>query len=292
MTGYGEVRITGDAFELMIETKSVNNRFLKVSTKISEEVAYLQYDLEETVRRQVERGSVFLTVHFRPTRLSDLYDIDEAVLRKYRDRLKALRRSLGHRGDDEIHLKDLLLLPGVIHSEENVILDKKVVLPVALKGLDKALRDMIAMRDREGKNLHKHFKARGKYLQQILAQVAKHAPDSVENYQNRLLERVNRLLADRDVTLNPQDLLKEVAILAERSDITEEIERMQSHLDQFEESLEASEPVGRKLEFLIQEMFRESNTMGSKSISPELSRDLVEMKAEVDRLKEQIQNVE
>jgi len=291
MTGYGEVRITGDGFELMIETKSVNNRFLKVSSKISEEISYLQNDLEEEVRRHVERGSVFLSVHFRPTRFTDLYDIDEGVLRKYRDRLKVIRRTLGHH-DDEVHLKDLLLLPGVIHSEENVILAKKVVLPVALKGLEKALRAMIAMREREGRNLHRHFRARGKFLQELLAQVAKHAPHSVESYQNRLLERVNRLLADRDLTLNPQDLLKEVAILAERSDITEEIERMQSHLVQFEESLAASEPVGRKLEFLIQEMFRESNTMASKSISPELSRDLVDIKAEVDRLKEQIQNVE
>jgi uncharacterized protein (TIGR00255 family) len=291
MTGYGEVRITGDGFELMIETKSVNNRFLKVSSKISEEISYLQNDLEEEVRRHVERGSVFLSVHFRPTRFTDLYDIDEGVLRKYRDRLKVIRRTLGHH-DDEVHLKDLLLLPGVIHTEENVILAKKVVLPVALKGLEKALRAMIAMREREGRNLHRHFKARGKFLQELLARVAKHAPHSVESYQNRLLERVNRLLAVRDLTLNPQDLLKEVAILAERSDITEEIERLQSHLEQFGESLEAGEPVGRKLEFLIQEMFRESNTMASKSISPELSRDLVDIKAEVDRLKEQIQNVE
>src|SRR6185295_14635854 len=100
------------------------------------------------------------------------------------------------------------------------------------------------------------------------------------------------LLADKDLALSQQDLIKEVAILAERSDITEEVERMQSHLDQFDESLEAQEPVGRKLEFLIQEMFRESNTMASKSTSAELSRYLVDIKAEVDRLKEQIQNVE
>ena len=154
------------------------------------------------------------------------------------------------------------------------------------------MADMIVMREKEGKNLHRHFKARGKFLQKLLAQVAKHAPDSVQSYQDRLLERVNRLLAEREVALNQQDLLREVAIIAERSDITEEIERMQSHLAQFEESLEANEPVGRKLEFLIQEMFRESNTMTSKCISPELSRNLVDIKAEVDRLKEQIQNVE
>ena len=290
MTGYGEVRISGGGFELTIETKSVNNRFLKVSSKLSEEISYLQNELEEEVRRHIERGSIFITVYFRPTRFTDLYEIDEAVLRKYLRKLRGLRRALGN--SEEILLKDLLLLPGVIHSEENVVLGKKVVLPVALKGLQKALADMIAMRDREGRNLQRHFRARGKFLRRLLVQVASRAPQAVEEYQRRLGERVNRLLADRDIALSPQDLLKEVAILAERSDTTEEVERMQSHLDQFEESLSAKEPVGRKLEFLIQEMFRESNTMASKSTSPELSRYLVEIKAEVDRLKEQIQNVE
>jgi len=290
MTGYGELRLSGEGFELFIETRSVNNRFLKISSKISEEVSYLQNDLEEEVRRHVERGSIFITVHFRPTRFTDLYDVDEEVLLKYLSRLKRLPKALGN--SHQILLKDLLHLPGVIHSEENVILSKEAVLPVALRGLRSALQQMILMRGREGKNLKRHFEARAKFLRSLLTRLSARAPRAVADYQKRLSERVNRLLADQEVTLSPQDLIREVAILAERSDITEEIDRMQSHLDQFHESLEAKEPVGRKLEFLIQEMFRESNTMASKSTSAELSRDLVEIKAEVDRLKEQIQNVE
>jgi uncharacterized protein (TIGR00255 family) len=290
MTGYGEVRISADGFELAVETKGVNNRFLKVSSKLSEEISYLQNDLEEEVRRYVERGSVFVTIYFRPTRFTDLYEIDEEVLKKYVKRLKSLGRELGNH--QEIPLRDLLLLPGVVHTEENVLLGKKAVLPAALKGLRAALKCMIAMREREGRNLTRQFQARGKVLRGLLAKVAAQAPGAVAEYQRRLGDRVNRLLADRDIALSGAELLKEVAIMAERSDITEEVERMQSHLDQFEESLQAKEPVGRKLEFLVQEMFRESNTMASKSTSPELSRYLVEIKAEVDRLKEQIQNVE
>ncbi len=290
MTGYGVVRLSQDGFELSIELKGVNNRFLKISSKISEEISYLQNELEEEIRRHVDRGSIFLNVIFRPTRFTDLYEIDEEVLQKYLNRLKKLRRTIGQ--DQEIQLKDLLLLPGVIHSEENVLLGKDVVLPAAIRGLRAALNAMISMRKREGKNLHREFTAREKHIRRLLAQVAARAPRAVTEYQKRLGERVNRLLADRDFALSSQDLLKEVAVMAERSDITEELERMQSHLDQFKESLKAKRPVGRRLEFLVQEMLRESNTMAAKSICVDMNRNLLEIKIEVDRLKEQIQNVE
>src|SRR5213594_827831 len=217
MTGYGEARTAGDGFELAVELKSLNNRFLKVASKLSDEVSYLQNDIEEEVRRHVERGSIFVTIYFRPTRFTDLYEIDEQVLRKYLSRLKRLRGVLGDGA--EIPLRDLLLLPGVVHSEENVLLGKQVVLPAALRGLRAALKDMVAMRAREGRNLERDFHARAKNLRRLLRSVADHAPQAVADYQKRLGERVNRLLADRDLALSPQDLAKEAAILAERSDI-------------------------------------------------------------------------
>jgi len=290
MTGYGAVRLSEDGFELNIQLKSVNNRFLKIISKIPEELSYLQHDLEEEIRRNVERGSILLTVLFQPTRFTDLYEIDEDVLNKYQKRLKKLRRTTGNK--EEIQLKDLLLLPGVIHSEENVILGKDVVWPVARRGLLSALKAMVSMRKREGQSLHRDFTIREKRLRRLISRVAARAPRAIAEYQKRLGDRVNRLLADREVALTPQDLAREIAVLAERSDITEELDRMRSHLDQFEESLKSRSPVGRKLEFLIQEMLRESNTMTSKSLCPDMSRYLLEIKVEVDRLKEQVQNVE
>ncbi len=290
MTGYGEVRKSGDGFELTIEVRSVNNRFLKISSKISEEISHLQNELEEEVHRHVERGSIFLAVIFRATRFTDLYEIDEAVLRKYLTRLRKIRKELGK--SQEILLKDLLLLPGVVRGEDNLVQEKEAVLPVALRGVRDAVRVMTAMREREGVNLEREFRGRAKLLRKLLRQVALGTPKALADYQKRLEERTGRLLADRELVLSPQDLLREIAILAERSDISEELGRMQSHLDQFGESLAARDPVGRKLEFLVQEMFRESNTMASKSISAEMSRHIVEIKTEVDRLKEQIQNVE
>jgi uncharacterized protein (TIGR00255 family) len=290
MTGYGESRASGDGFELTIEIKSVNNRFLKISSKLSEEILFLQNELEEEIRRLIDRGSIFLIVLFRATRFSDLYEIDEEVLGKYLSRLRKLRKRFGK--DHEIGLRDLLLLPGVVRSDEKFRLGKETVLPAAIEGVRKATRAMVAMREREGRNLGREFRTRGKGIRKVLEKVAACAPQSIEDYRRRLSERINRILVGHDVAVPPQDLLKEVAIMAERSDITEEIDRMGSHLDQFEECLGAEGPVGRKLEFLVQEMFRESNTMGSKSISAEMSRHLVEMKAEVDRLKEQVLNLE
>ncbi len=290
MTGYGAVRLAGEGFELSVEVRGINNRFFKITSKISEEVSFLQSEMEEEVRRQVERGSINLVLRFQPTRFTDLYEIDEDVLRKYVGRIRKLRRTFGAGMD--LQPRDFLLLPGVIRSEESVVLGKEVVLPVALRGLRRALAALHRMREREGRNLLKGFRGRARLLRRLLEKVAAEAPGALKDYQDRLQSRVDRLLADKELALSPHDLLKEIAILAERSDITEEIERLRSHFDQFDETLDAEIPVGRKLEFLIQEMLREANTMASKSISADLNRYLVEIKAEVDRFKEQIQNVE
>ena len=290
MTGYGEATLEGKNFVLSIELKSVNNRFLKISGKIPEEVSYLQNELEEQIRKALPRGSVFFTVRFEPTRFADLYEIDEELLKKYLNTLRKITQELN--SGEEILLKDLLLLPGVIHTEEALILGKEAVLPVAQKAMDQALQSLVRMRAQEGARLEEEFRQRSDKLFQLLVRVKNEAPRALEDYHQKLEERVNQLLSQKGVTLAHGELLKEVAILAERSDITEEIARLDSHLKQFVESLDSSQAVGRKLEFIVQEMFRESNTMSSKSSSTALNQSIVEIKAEVDRLKEQVVNVE
>lgn len=290
MTGYGEAHTRSDGFELQVEVKSVNNRFLKVSVKLPEEIAYLQSEVEEEVRKHIERGSIYVTAWLSITSPDYLNEIDESLIERYLNKLRKISKKLGL--DAPVQLKDLLALPGVVENDDHLLIGREHALPVLRTGTEAATKKLIAMRVREGKNLERHFRARAKYLRSLLKEISALAPQAVQDYHARLEQRVNQLLANHDLRVAPQDLIKEVAILAERSDITEEIDRMASHLDQFEEALGAAEPVGRKLEFLIQEMFREANTMASKSPSPQMNKFLVDMKAEVDRLKEQIQNVE
>lgn len=290
MTGYGEATMEGENFSLTIEVKSVNNRFLKITTKIPEEIAYLTGDLEELVRRSLSRGSVYMTVRFIPTRRQDLYEIDRGVLEKYLKTLRELRASLGT--EEEILIKDLLLLPGVIHSEEALSLGKEAVLPVAQAALEQALHRVVAMRAEEGRGLHAELTARSQRLGELLLRVRAEVTQGLVEHRKRLEERVNVLLSGTSLRVAPDDLLKEVAIIAERSDIAEEVQRFESHLRQFDQTISGTEPAGRKLEFIVQEILRESNTMGAKSACSGLNEAVVEIKAEVDRLKEQVVNVE
>jgi uncharacterized protein (TIGR00255 family) len=158
--------------------------------------------------------------------------------------------------------------------------------------MEEALTSVKSMRREEGRNLEEDLRARSRTLSVLLDKIRTVAPRELDDYKRRLEERVRLLLGERTALLTSEDILKEVALLAERSDITEEIARMDSHIMQFSAALESDLPVGRKLEFITQEMFRESNTMGAKSSSSELSEFVIELKAEVDRIKEQVLNIE
>lgn len=290
MTGHGEGRVENEAFVFSCEIRSVNNRFLRISTRISDQVAFLQASLEDEIRKCVSRGSLSVIVRFDPVTATDFYDLDLAVLDKYRASLATYLET--HQLEEVIPLRDLLPLPGVVQTNESAIPDRETLLEAGRQALRQALEQLASMRDLEGKNLHEEFRHRLGLMRKQLERIQELAPLGIQEYQKRLEDRMNKALARHKVTLAPEDLLKEVALLAERSDITEEISRLDSHLGQFDSVLKESGPAGRKLEFIIQEMFREANTMASKSIHPELNRLLVETKTELDRLKEQVQNVE
>lgn len=290
MTGYGEATLHAKNFVFGAEIKSVNNKFLKISSKVPEEVSYLQYDLEEPIRRVIQRGSIFFTIRFEPTSNVDLYEVDGAVLKKYLKTLNVLQAEL--QTGEEILIKDVLLLPGVIRTETAFPLGKEQVLPVALETMEKALAHVVVMRGKEGASLEADFRQRSELIRGIVKQIKSAHPRALQDHHEKLKERVHMLLSSTDVTLSSDDLLREVAILTERSDITEEIARLESHLCQFSDTLDSNQAVGRKLEFIVQEMFRECNTMGSKTTDNSLQQSILEMKAEVSRLREQILNVE
>lgn len=290
MTGYGEASVEGPSFALTVEVKSVNNRFLKVIGKVPEEVSYLLNDLEECLRKTINRGSVFITVRFAPTSYAGLYELDPEVLKKYLRSIDALKAELG--SDEQVRLKDLVALPGVIRAEESMQFGKAEVMPFALRAMNEALAGLLRMREQEGARLEEEFRQRAACLKDLVEKVKSVAPGAIQEYREKLEERLNMLLTQKGVALSAHDVLREVALLAERSDINEEIARMESHLAQFIDALRGTQAVGRKLEFIVQEMVRESNTMGSKSTNSTLSQTVVEIKAEVDRLREQVMNVE
>ena len=290
MTGYGDAVSETPDFVLSIDVKAVNNRFLKINSKISDEVNFLQIELEEVARKRLARGSVFFTIRFQPNRCSDLYQVNEDVVKKYVETIKRLGKELD--SAEDIRMQDILALPGAIKVDDNIVPGREKVLPIALETMEKALANMVEMREREGRNLHEELQSRCENLDQLMGKVKEAAPQALEEHFRKLEERTGALLGEQKAGIDENDILKEAALLAERSDISEEIARMDSHLEQFVGQLASSEPVGRKLEFICQEMFRESNTMGSKAPGNEVGRFVVEIKAEVDRLKEQVLNVE
>ena len=290
MTGYGDAVSETPEFVLGIDIKAVNNRFLKISSKISDEVSFLQVDLDEAVRKRLARGSIFFTLRFQPTTFSDLYQVNEDVVKKYVATVKKLREEL--RSTEDVRLQAILTLPGAIKADDSVIPERAEVLPIALETMENALAKMIEMREHEGGNLREELRVRYENVGSLMGEVKKAAPQALEEHFRKLEERTRALLGEQKAGLDEGGVLREAALLAERSDISEEIARMDSHLEQFSETMESTEPVGRKLEFICQEMFRESNTMGSKAPGSEVGRSVVEIKAEVDRLKEQVLNVE
>jgi uncharacterized protein (TIGR00255 family) len=290
MTGYGESTVETSSFSLAVEVKTVNNRFLKITTKIAEEVSFVQNAIEECVRKALPRGSVSITLRFNPRSCSDLYEIDVDVLKKYLKTLEKLGNEIG--SPAEIQLKDVLPLPGVVRTQESLSPEKEEVLPVAQKAVREALDRVLRMRIDEGAYLEQEFRRRAALLSDLLCRVKEAAPRAVQEQSRKLEDRVNLLLGQKGVALAAEEILKEVALLAERSDIAEEIARFDSHLIQFVDALGQEQSVGRKLEFLAQEMLREANTMSAKSASAALNQVIVEIKAEVDRLREQAMNVE
>ena len=290
MTGYGEAAAELDRFVISIELRSVNNRFLKLITKVPDELSFLQNDLESQIRETLVRGTVYLTLRCEPRDTSDLYEIDPTVLKKYLATVKRLKTEIVE--TEDLSIRDLLLLPGVVRAEETMVPEKESIRPAIRPSMEDALSRIQAMRQQEGRHIDKDLRERLEALTGLIDSVRKEAPRAVEEYHKKLDQRLRLLLGEHQGALAPEDILKEVAILAERSDINEEIGRMESHIAQFSEVLDSDGPVGRKLEFIVQEMFREANTMGSKSASSGLTRDIVQLKAEVDRMKEQVVNVE
>jgi uncharacterized protein (TIGR00255 family) len=290
MTGFGAAALEQDGARFSVEVRSVNNRFFKSSMRLPGEFESLEADIEALIMRRLTRGSVTVTVRWTETSARTTARINVAALEAYASQLRAA----GAAGlTTEIRASDLLALPGVIVDDRAERLAESAR-PVLMKLVNEACDALLAMREREGDALRALLSDFGVQIQARLDAVRERAPQVVAGYQERLLGRLQQALKDLGASVSEADVVREVAIFAERSDIAEEIARLGGHVDQFRAIIDPAnpQPAGRALDFLAQEMLREANTIASKSGDVEIARRVVEIKTAIDRIKEQAQNAE
>jgi uncharacterized protein (TIGR00255 family) len=292
MTGYGEASYQSDSLHLAVELRAVNNRYLKVSLRAAEPYNLLEAEFEKVVRRYVRRGTV--QVHLRCQRQlgPQAYQINAVALESYVRQVRAACKGLDLPDGGLSLLGQALALPGVAPDPASAAFSFEEEWPLIEKVLQQALNKLQAMRQEEGRAMAQELLQHRDHIAAQLEQIRQQVPRVASLYRDRLLERVRALLSELDVQLDRNDLIREVAIFAERSDIAEEVVRLASHLEQFQDIINEPESAGRKLEFLTQEMFRETNTIGSKASDVDISRHVVEIKGTLEKIRELVQNVE
>lgn len=290
MTGYGDAAAERDGSRYLVEIKSLNNRYFKPTIKLPEATGALEPEIETLLRKRVGRGSVIFSLKMKAPDAAASATIDATALRQYIGQL-------AQAGLEVREPERLLFLPGVIvpagevdDDAQGLTRHRETILSLTQKAIDKLMR----MRAREGEALMEDLMAHTSAVAAHLEGVKARAGGVVNQYHDRLVARVNELMAKAQLKVSEADLLKEVAVFAERSDISEELQRLSHHVEQFEQTCrgEEGEHVGRKLDFIAQEMLREANTIGSKANDADIAGHIVNIKGLIDRIKEQVQNVE
>jgi len=305
MTGFGAAQLEHAGLSLRAELRSVNHRHFQLKARLPAEFAGLESELETLLRQRVERGSFNLSVHAERAGESAGPLVDRALARRYARELRSLAAELaqdaaeGARADDasapwrvsgELDAARLLALPGVVLGAGRADAgegDARALHTV----VGRALAELLEMRAREGEALANELKRILAQLRALAARLEKRMPQVVRAHKSALHKRVRELLGG-DARLAPAELGRELALLADRLDVSEELNRLSTHCTHFERLLAAREPSGRRLDFLVQELLREANTIGSKCQDARAAHWVVELKAGIERLREQVQNAE
>lgn len=290
MTGYGRGECSRDGFKVTVELSSVNRKQTEISVNLPRDMEALEAPIRDLVNRNVSRGrlTVRVSLHTAESKSAARLHINVSLAKAYAKELEKLAKHLKLAGP--VTLDQLLRAPGVFQTDEELA-DAEDLWPAVEKALKQALAALLKMRAREGANLAKDLSTRIAVMLQCAERVQKQSPKSTERYRQHLIERLKS--AGLPLPLDEDErLMKEVVFFADRSDISEEITRLQSHFQQFEDCTKSDEPVGRMLDFLAQEMNREINTIGSKANDADISREVVTLKAELEKFREQAQNVE
>ncbi|NEW05455.1 YicC family protein [Paenibacillus sp. SYP-B3998] len=290
MTGFGQANRSFAGYKVFIDVKSVNHRYSEVSIRMPKEWAVFEDSLKKTVLQSVKRGrvDVFVTAE-RETASSRSVTVDFAYADAYLQAAEQLKQRYGFSGN--VELKDLLKLSDLVQMKEVRTEPDEQFEAELCACLQDAVSRLSEMRLREGAFLEQDIRDRLAELKRVHVELQAFAPQVVQEYANRLNSRIQSFLQEQ-TPVDEQRLATEIAIFADRSNVDEELTRLQSHFQQFDELLAEQEPVGRKLDFLIQEMNREVNTIGSKANHSELTARVIHIKAELEKMREQIQNIE
>jgi uncharacterized protein (TIGR00255 family) len=290
MTGYGEAQADLNGVSYAVEIKTVNNRYLKTVLKLPEVVAFLEKDIEKLLRKRLARGTVNCVLRLKNVYATALFDIDETTLQAIIMKLSKLKSTADINGT--IDVGSLLGLPGIIRPAYPDAEAAEQLRTVVLDITEQAINKVEQMRADEGKFLAADLECNRKAISQDLDRIRSRASIVMREYAEKLRKRVNELLSEVKLQLDEPTLAREVAVLADRSDISEEIARLDSHLQQFAQTFKEQGQVGRRLDFITQEILREANTIASKASDTEIIQQVVDIKCRTDRIKEQVQNVE
>lgn len=290
MTGFGEASCRDNGIEYSVEIKSVNNKYFKAIMRLPDSLQSLEAEMDVALRRRLDRGSVTLSISVSDTTEGAALDINKQALDRYVEQILSTKAVADGAGFD---IASLVNLPGVLcppaEDHDRLANARAALIPL----IDRACEQLIDMRTREGEDLAQDLMAQHASVSENLEVVVEQAPTIVAEYEKRLRSRIDTLLADAEITVDQVELIREIAVIAEKTDIAEEITRLRGHLKQFASRINGNDgsPVGRTLEFLTQEMLREANTMASKSPSAEIAQRIVEIKGAIDRIKEQVLNL-
>ncbi len=288
MTGFGRGEYAQDGKEFTVEIKTVNHRYTDVFIKMPRQIGFLEEKVRELVGKAISRGKidVFIT-YYNYSDDSKCVTFDEALAKTYISAVEALRDKFGLKDDISVSL--ISKYPDVLKVEQAEE-DEEVLWSMLRVAVDNALASLVKMRQNEGEGLKNVLLERATYIEGVISEISKRAPEVPREYKMKLEARIKDLLEQQ--TFDENRIVTEVAVFADRCSIDEELVRLASHIGQVREALSMSQPVGRKLDFLIQEMNREINTIGSKANDLTITKHVVEIKSEIEKIREQIQNIE
>lgn len=288
MTGYGRCEAVTDGKKILVEIKSVNHRYSDYNIKVPRHLGYMEDKIRKYVSKSVTRGKIdiYVNVDYFETADKEI-TLNKELAKSYIDALYALRDEFGLADDITV---TSVARNGEIFKSERVEEDEEALWQSVSEVLENALGDFVAMRQREGERIEKDLCERIGYMRTLAEAVDKRSPQTVSEYSDRLYEKIKEVLDGREI--DEGRILTEVAIYADKVAVNEETVRLNSHFDEFDEIIVSGEPAGRRLDFLIQEINREVNTIGSKASDIEIAKTVVTLKGEIEKLREQIQNIE
>ena len=288
MTGYGRSEKTVENLDVLVEIKSVNHRYFEFSSRLPKAYGYLEIPLKNLIKEKVNRGKVEVSVFlYHPEGKKACVSVNSELAKGYIEALRAEENKLDL-GDD-LKLSSLMQFPDIFNVQD-VREEEQQVIDFVVETAKTALDSFIEMREKEGEALKKDISSKLDRIEQLVKKVEEAAPLLTEKYFERLYTRLKTVLESED--FDQQRIITEAAVFSEKVAVDEETVRLESHISQMRELLESNIPVGKKLDFIVQEMNREVNTIGSKAMDVEITKTVVDMKSEIEKIREQVQNVE